>query len=99
MGKRQGGGPKPAPLTWRVELETRARREYLDLESSVAGRVAAVLDDLQKNPRPPGAKRLVGIAGFRVRVGDWRILYTIDDPNRLVRIYRIRNRKDVYRDL
>lgn len=84
-------------MTYRVELETRARSELEKLERGVVRQVAGILDALERNPRPPGAKKLVGPEGYRVRKGDYRILYTIDDPARLVRVYRIGRRSDVYR--
>lgn len=79
-----------------IELETRARRELLDLQREVQGRIAEVIDDLAKNPRPPGSKKLTGYEGYRVRKGDYRVLYTVDDKKRLVRIYRIGHRREVY---
>ena len=84
-------------MSCRIELETRARREFLDLSDEMAGRISDAIEDLQVQPRPPGAKRLSGREGYRVRKGDWRILYTVDDKARLVRIYRIGHRKEVYR--
>ncbi len=80
-----------------VELESRARRELLELPRNIQRRAADILDDLSNNPRPPGAKKLVGQDGYRVRMGDYRILYTIDDRKRLVRIYRIGHRREIYR--
>ena len=84
-------------MTYRVELETRARREFLDLSREAVQRLSPVLDDLASNPRPPGAKKLTGEEGYRVRKGDHRILYAIDDKARLVRVYRIGHRREVYR--
>jgi mRNA interferase RelE/StbE len=84
-------------VTYRVELESRARAELLRLDRSVARRLAPVLDALEVNPRPPGAKKLIAQEGYRVRKGDTRILYTVDDAARVVRVYRIGHRSDVYR--
>ena len=84
-------------MTYRVELETRARREYRDLPDRIRDLIADAIDDLQADPRPPGCRKLVGENGYRVRTGDYRILYAIDDASRLVRIYRIGHRSTVYR--
>ena len=84
-------------MSWRVEFETRARREYLDLPGDVQERLADAIDDLAKDPRPPGCKRLKGQDGYRIRKGDYRILYTVNDARRVVQVYRIGNRRDVYR--
>ena len=82
---------------YRVELETRARREYRDLPARVREHIIDAIDDLQTDPRPPGSKKLVGATGYRIRTGDSRILYTIDDSAFRVRIYRIGHRREVYR--
>lgn len=84
-------------MAYRVELETRARRELLDLPPDIQRRVADVLDDLSRHPRPPGAKKLTGRGGHRVRTGDYRVLYTIQDKLKVVQIYRIGHRREVYR--
>ena len=79
--------------------ESRDFRSYvmLKLIEKVAERMCTALNDLQVNPRPPGAKKLTGQESYRIRKGDYRILYTIDDRARLVRVYRIGHRRDVYR--
>jgi mRNA interferase RelE/StbE len=84
-------------VTYKVELETRARREYHSLPSHAREQISDAIDDLQVDPRPPGCKKLVGGNGYRVRTGDYRMLYAIDDNSRLVRIYRIAHRREVYR--
>jgi mRNA interferase RelE/StbE len=84
-------------MSYRVELETQARREFLDLAGSIQARLEEAIDDLKRNPRPPGVKRLIGSKGYRIRKGDYRVLYTIDDASRVIRIYRIGHRREVYR--
>mgnify|MGYP001558869559 CR=1 FL=1 len=84
-------------MIWRVEFETRAKREFFDLPKETQQRLVPVIEDLAKHPRPPGAKKLTGQEGFRIRKGDYRLLYTIDDKASLVRIYRIGHRREVYR--
>jgi mRNA interferase RelE/StbE len=86
-------------VSYRVELESRARREFLDLPRDVQEHLAAALDDLRGDPRPPGAKRLSGSPGYRVRKGTYRVLYTIDDNTKIVRVYRIGHRREVYRGI
>jgi mRNA interferase RelE/StbE len=84
-------------MKYRVDLENRAQRELLELPKEIQRRLSTVLDDLQVNPRPPGAKKLIGKEGYRIRKGDYRILYTINDPQLLVQIYRIGHRREIYR--
>jgi mRNA interferase RelE/StbE len=63
-------------------------------------RVDARIRALADNPRPPGAKKLEGVEDlYRIRSGDFRILYQIEDANLIVVIVDVDNRRDVYRDL
>jgi len=60
-------------------------------------RIASAIDNLADEPRPPGATKLAGRGDYRIRVGDYRIVYAVDDEERLVLIARIAHRRDVYR--
>jgi mRNA interferase RelE/StbE len=84
-------------VTYKVFLETRARKEFLSLPAQVQERLREAIDDLAQNPRPPGVKKLGGIEGYRLRKGDYRILFTIDDKAKEIRIYRIGHRREIYR--
>ncbi len=84
-------------MVYQLELETRALKELKSLPRERRALISAVLDDLERNPRPPGAKKLSGRDGWRVRKGDYRVLYTVEDRLRLVRVYRIGHRREVYR--
>ena len=53
---------------------------------------------LKDNPWPSNVRKIIGSdKAFRIRIGDWRVIYEIDSPQKLVRIFRIRHRKEVYR--
>ena len=82
-----------------VLLESRAERQLRNLPSATLRRVDALIERLSNNPRPRGAVKLSGrtTEGWRVRVGDYRILYTIDDAELMVRVYRISHRREAYR--
>jgi len=81
---------------YRVRLTSRARRELDKIAGEDAEKIAAAMLALGENPRPPGVKKLRGNI-HRVRVGDWRIIYTISDKDRLVLVGRIARRaKDTY---
>ena len=72
-----------------------------DLRSIQKSRLPAILEAieaLKENPRPLGCRKLVGSeSAFRIRIGDYRVVYTIEDTIRIVEINRVRHRKDVYR--
>ena len=80
-------------------MESRAEEELRGLPRSVLKRVDAKLLSLADNPRPRGVVKLSGPKGegWRVRVGDYRILYRIRDDNRVVEVYRIKHRREAYR--
>ena len=73
-----------------------AEKDLDHLEKGLYQRCHRSILKLAGNPRPPGSQKLTGEEGYRIRVGDWRILYRIDDHERKVFIYRIKHRKDVY---
>jgi mRNA interferase RelE/StbE len=84
-------------MPYRVELETKARKEFLKLSKEIQLQLAPVIEDLQKDPRPPGTKKLRGGNGYRIRQGSYRILFTVEDRQKKIRIYRIGHRRDIYR--
>lgn len=85
-------------MTYTVLLASRAGRELRELPKDVIHRIDQAISSLSGNPRPPGCKKLRSKTpeGWRVRVGDYRILYQIDDAARRVLVYRIGHRRDIY---
>lgn len=80
-----------------VGLKQSARKELERLPDVIIARVVAKLEILEENPRPAGCKKLKGgDAEFRIRVGEYRIVYVIDDRRSTVTVTRIRHRRDVY---
>jgi mRNA interferase RelE/StbE len=75
-----------------------ARKELEGLPESTALRILARIEALAGEPRPRGCCKLTGSDDlWRIRVGDYRVLYAIDDTERLVDIIAVRHRKDAYR--
>jgi mRNA interferase RelE/StbE len=75
-----------------------ARKELLSLDPPVALRVLKGIDALARSPRPAGAKKLEGAADlWRIRVGEWRVVYRIADRQKLVDIVAVRHRREAYR--
>ncbi len=84
--------------SYSVEVKPRARKELESLPDNILAPVLRKLDSLRKAPRPAGCKKLKGYKDlWRVRVGDWRVVYIIDDSAKLVSITRIAHRRQVYR--
>ena len=75
-----------------------ARRELETLDVSVVRRVITKIEALAQIPRPSGSRKLQGEQNlWRIRIGDYRIVYSVNDRQRIVDIVRIRHRRDVYR--
>ena len=84
-------------MTYQVRLAPAAVRQLRKLDPPGRRRVQAAIDLLAEDPRPPGARQLVGGAGeWRVRTGDFRIIYDIRDGELLVLVVKVGHRGDVY---
>ncbi len=86
-------------MAFTVEVSPAARRQLRNLDRSVQRRVLRRLEALGMSPRPPGVVQLTSPAGplYRVREGDWRIVYRVEDDKLLVLVVRIGHRSEVYR--
>jgi len=73
-----------------------AQRDLDKLEGSAFARIIKKVRGLTGEPRPAGCLKLTGEEGYRLRVGDHRVLYRIDDQSKRVYLYRIKHRKDAY---
>lgn len=84
-------------MNYRVELRPAAIRALRKVSPNDRGRLQGAIALLAQDPRPPGARALRGRPGLRVRVGDYRIIYTIEDDVLLVVVVTLGHRSDVYR--
>ena len=82
---------------YKIELVRSAVRDIKSIPKSAVKRISDKIDTLQGDPRPQGSKKLKGDELWRVRVGDYRIVYFIEDVIKVVTIVRIGHRKDIYR--
>jgi mRNA interferase RelE/StbE len=86
-------------VSYTIELRPAALRDLKRLPKEVLDRVSKKVNSLADNPRPPGVEKLSGSEdSYRVRVGDYRILYGIRDEVLLVIIVRVRHRREAYRN-
>ncbi|MBI2059570.1 MAG: type II toxin-antitoxin system RelE/ParE family toxin [Nitrospirae bacterium] len=86
-------------MKYRVEIPRSVEKEVSALPNATQIRVHEKILGLEEDPRPAGCKQLIGSGYWRIRVGDYRIVYAIDDAARLVVLTRVRHRKEVYRGL
>ena len=83
---------------YRLLIKRSAEQDLRRLSRVVFQRVNTKILTLRDEPRPPGVRKLAGpLEGWRIRVGDYRILYQINDSEQTVTIVRVRHRRDAYR--
>jgi len=82
---------------YRLEISHIAHRQIEALTPGLARRINEAISQLADEPRPVGVKKLAGIEGYRKRVGDYRILYAVNDESRLIIVYRVKHRREAYR--
>lgn len=83
---------------YRVLLERTAEKDLRRLSAEIHDDVILAIRALATNPRPPGCRKLTGSkSDWRIRVGDYRVVYEIADTIRIVRVNRVRHRREVYR--
>ena len=81
-----------------VFLERAGERDLKDLSQAVYDRIVSHLKALSQNPRPSGCKKITGSrSDWRIRIGDYRVIYEIDDRAKVVKVMRIRHRREAYR--
>lgn len=84
--------------SYRVIFKPSAGRALRSLPNAVQLRIVAAIDDLSHQPRPPGCVKLAGGENlWRIRIGDYRVVYAIDDKVLIVTVVKIGHRGDVYR--
>lgn len=83
---------------YEITLARSARKQLQGLDRAVAIRVIARIESLAESPRPVGCVKLeTGNRFWRIRVGDYRVIYAIDDERRLIDVSAVRHRRDAYR--
>ena len=86
-------------MAHKVLISPAARRDLKRIRGPERRRIAAAIDGLADDPRPHGAAKLVGEDQlYRVRVGDYRIIYTVEDDRLIVLVVRVGHRKEIYRE-
>jgi mRNA interferase RelE/StbE len=84
-------------MTYSLSILRRAQKELAQVPAGDYERLVEAIRSLGDNPRPSGCRKLSGREGWRIRSGNFRVIYEIDDGQRLVTILHVGNRRDVYR--
>ncbi len=83
---------------YEIHFVDSAAKEFRSLPVDIRSRIQTAVDDLKRSPRPIGVKKLRGAQELhRIRVGEYRVVYDIYDQDRLIRVTRVRHRKEAYR--
>ena len=84
--------------SYQIEWKASAQKELRNLPKSMVGRIMAVVEHLAEAPFPSGVVKLAGSDhSYRIRVGDYRVIYTVESILLSIQIVRVRHRRDVYR--
>lgn len=84
-------------MAYGIFLKRSAEKELRGLPAKIHNKIIEILVSLKENPRPLGVKNLRGREGYKFRIGDYRILYLIDDHERKIEIFSLAHRREVYR--
>ncbi len=87
-------------MAYRIEVKPQAEKALAGIPNPHRRRISKAIDGLARQPRPAGCTKLTGAENaYRIRIGDYRIVYQIMDRALIVHVIRIAHRKDVYRGL
>ena len=84
-------------MIYTVFFSRRAQKELGNLPNPEYLQVRDAIAHLANDPQPPGCKKLSGRDGWRIRIGNYRVIYDINDRELLVTVVRVGNRRDIYR--
>jgi mRNA interferase RelE/StbE len=84
-------------MTYEVEFAKSAQKEMRKLTPATATRVAAAIGQLCHSPRKGSVRPMVGSTSWRLRVGDYRVIYDIHDKKLVILVIKIKHRREVYR--
>jgi len=84
-------------VSYAVNIHAPAKKSLCRLPENMQTRIARSMLALAENPRPAGVVKLSGREGWRIRIADYRVIYTIDDAKKEVVIYAIGHRREIYR--
>ena len=84
---------------YEIEIKKSAVKEINKLPKNNLVRIVEKIKELSTNPRPQGSKKLSGDEKYRIRVGTYRILYSIEDEKLIIFVVKVGHRKDIYKSL
>lgn len=85
------------PAMYKIFILPSAQKDFNNLQGKIFVQIKNKISSLSTNPRPSGSLKLTADEGYRLRSGDYRILYRIEDKEKIIYIYRIKHRKEAYK--
>lgn len=82
---------------YKLKILPQAQKDLDHLRGKIFNKIKNEIILLSHNPRPYGSLKLTNEEGYRIRIGDYRVLYRIDDTSKKIFIYRVKHRKEAYR--
>ena len=82
---------------YRIELKKSVQKDFDSIPKKDLQRIVVAIESLSDNPRPPQSKKLSGLEQYRLRQGNYRILYSIEDDMLIVLVVAVGHRKEIYR--
>jgi len=82
---------------YKIFILPQAQKDLDNLQTKIFNQMKSKISLLSDNPRPSGCLKLTAEEGYRLKTGDYRILYRIDDKEKIIYIYRIKHRKEAYK--
>jgi mRNA interferase RelE/StbE len=84
-------------VSYIIQIDRSAKKQLAKISEPYASAISEKIFSLAENPRPPGCKKLTASESWRIRVGDYRVIYNISDTVLLIIIIDVGNRKEIYR--
>ena len=84
-------------MKYTILIERYAQKQIMKLDKKIIPFIKSAIADLADNPRPYGYKKLKGEDAYRIRVGDYRVIYEINDDKIIVTVVMVGHRKDIYK--
>jgi mRNA interferase RelE/StbE len=85
-------------MIYSLTFKPSASKDIESLQVEISQRILSEIEKLEHHPRPVGCKKIVGSKNdWRIRIGNYRVLYEIDDDEHRIRVFRVKHRKEAYR--
>jgi mRNA interferase RelE/StbE len=85
-------------MSYDVIFDPGALREFDKLPKTQQKRIGEIIDGLREDPRPAGAEKMTDVEAYKIRVGDFRVIYAVYDTALILLVVKVGNRRDIYKD-